>query len=386
MAATVPLSFCDGGHSGSATRCGCCRVPFHHSCAERYALSAVEQGKVPLKCPVPGCSSAWSAGLLAWVLDEVQLARYNTVVNAVEAHRAVEAEGNNPTSPRSVAILERLGFRPCPRCGVFIQKQPDGLLSGCDKMTCRCGCMFCFKCGVEARIGGVARCRCVGTHHVFIPQAQVLSNYRGIGPIGAAGDLDLTKRDRGKASKQTVARLRKELRAIHSDPPPYVHVHCDEATSILFWDLLIEGPPETVYDAGWYWGRLEIPKDYPFSPPLIRIITPNGRFEADAWLCRLVADYHPEGWQPTWTLASFLIALLALMCAESFTAGAIHPPIPEGEKRCFAQLSLAWNKEQSEFRRAFPDCDCIVAQAADRRASEGLGPGLSVREAGDRRY
>eukprot|EP00971_Amphidinium_carterae_P168803 3344470-Amphidinium_carterae.1 len=47
-----------------------------------------------------------------------------------------------------------LGIRRCPGCQALIQKQGDGLITGCDKMTCRCGCMFCFKCGMPAGAQG----------------------------------------------------------------------------------------------------------------------------------------------------------------------------------------------------------------------------------------
>lgn len=34
-----------------------------------------------------------------------------------------------------------------------------------------------------------------------------------------------------------------------------------------------------------YWGRLRFPKDYPFRPPSILMVTPNGRFETNTRLC-----------------------------------------------------------------------------------------------------
>lgn len=254
-------------------------------------------------------------------------------------------------SPRTLGALRRLGIRPCPRCRAMIQKQAEGLLTGCDKMTCRCGSMFCFVCGLEAGAGGAARCRCVGSHHSFIPQSQVLNNYSGLGSF--ADDQDLVKRPRGKATKQAAARLRKELKAIEKDPPPYIHIHCDES-NILSWSFVIEGPPGTPYEGGWYWGNLDIPCDYPFWPPLIRMATPNGRFQHGLWLCRSVLDYHPEGWQPPWTIAGVLTALLALMCDDAFTAGAVHPPTTEEVKRNFADVSLEWNTGHQQFSKAFP--------------------------------
>jgi len=365
-AAVTPQAACRSG----ASCCSSCSALFHRTCVANHALAAADRGHVLVRCPVPDCATPWPDDLLTWALEPEELERFRRAAGMNETLRAAASASRESLSPRSSHALELLGVKPCPRCQSLIQKQPEGLLTGCDKMTCRCGCMFCFKCGLEARAGGVARCRCVGMHHAFIPQSQVLSNYKGVGYF--AQDEDLTKRSRGPPSKPTMARLRKELKSIAADPPLFIHVNC-QGSDLLSWDFLIEGPPDTPYDGGWYWGELEIPKDYPFLPPLIRILTPSGRFQADRWLCRSVFDYHPEGWQPPWTLAGVLTALLALMCQESFTAGAVHPLPAIDRRRHLARTSLAWNRQQRKFARAFPDVDGLVAQAARQRSALGLG-------------
>eukprot|EP00747_Dinoflagellata_sp_TGD_P169316 gnl/TRDRNA2_/TRDRNA2_198028_c0_seq1.p1 gnl/TRDRNA2_/TRDRNA2_198028_c0~~gnl/TRDRNA2_/TRDRNA2_198028_c0_seq1.p1 ORF type:complete len:189 (+),score=41.32 gnl/TRDRNA2_/TRDRNA2_198028_c0_seq1:134-700(+) len=174
-------------------------------------------------------------------------------------------------------------------------------------------------------------------------------------------------------SKQAQSRLRKELKAISADPPPHIHVYCDES-NILSWSYVLEGPPDTPYDGGWYWGRLRFPKEYPFAPPSILMVTPSGRFETNTRLCLSMSDYHPESWQPAWSLATVLKGLLSFMCEESPTAGAVDPPASSEERRKLASRSLSWNKEQPEFMKAFPEIDNLVEQAAERRKKDGLSP------------
>lgn len=171
------------------------------------------------------------------------------------------------------------------------------------------------------------------------------------------------------ASKQAVARLRKELKAINVDPPPHIHVSCDES-NILSWNYLLEGPADTPFEGGWYWGRLRFPKDYPFSPPSIIMMTPSGRFEPNMRLCLSMSDYHPESWQPAWSLATVLKGLLSFMCEESPTAGAVDPPPPYEERQRLAQVSLEWNKTQADFLKAFPEVDDIVAQVEARKREQ----------------
>lgn len=42
-------------------------------------------------------------------------------------------------------------------------------------------------------------------------------------------------------------------------------------------------------------------KRYPFKPPSIMMITPNGRFKTSTRLCLSMSDYHPDQWNPTWS-------------------------------------------------------------------------------------
>lgn len=168
------------------------------------------------------------------------------------------------------------------------------------------------------------------------------------------------------ASKQAISRLRKELKAITLDPPPNIHVHCDES-NILNWNYVLEGPEDTPYAGGWYWGRLKFPKDYPFAPPSILMVTPNGRFETNMRLCLSMSDYHPESWNPSWALATVLKGLLSFMCEDSPTAGSINPPTSVEARRKLGGESLSWNKAQADFMKCFPEIDAIVTAAIANR-------------------
>eukprot|EP00746_Dinoflagellata_sp_MGD_P135817 gnl/MRDRNA2_/MRDRNA2_69861_c0_seq1.p1 gnl/MRDRNA2_/MRDRNA2_69861_c0~~gnl/MRDRNA2_/MRDRNA2_69861_c0_seq1.p1 ORF type:complete len:376 (-),score=56.86 gnl/MRDRNA2_/MRDRNA2_69861_c0_seq1:74-1114(-) len=162
-----------------------------------------------------------------------------------------------------------------------------------------------------------------------------------------------------------LTRLRKELKAFHADPPPHIHVAVDEK-NILNWSYLLEGPSGTAYEGGWYWGRLRFPKNYPFGPPSILMMTPSGRFEQNTRLCLSMSDFHPESWQPAWAVATVLKGLLSFMCEDTPTTGSIMPlPSFETRKRVAGE-SIAWNKGQAEFRSSFPEFEAIVEAAGNR--------------------
>ncbi|KRX57318.1 Adaptin ear-binding coat-associated protein 1, partial [Trichinella sp. T9] len=96
------------------------------------------------------------------------------------------------------------------------------------------------------------------------------------------------------------ARLRKDAARLARDPVPYVKA-MPLPSNILEWHYLLRGPEDSPYAGGFYHGKLIFPTDYPFKPPSIYIITPNGRFKPNTRLCLSISDFHPDTWNPTWS-------------------------------------------------------------------------------------
>lgn len=45
------------------------------------------------------------------------------------------------------------------------------------------------------------------------------------------------------------------------------------------WHCTLRGPPGTEFEGGLYHFRILLPAEYPFRPPSLMMLTPNGRFE-----------------------------------------------------------------------------------------------------------
>lgn len=86
----------------------------------------------------------------------------------------------------------------------------------------------------------------------------------------------------------------------------------------FFRHYVIAGPEDTPYEGGYYHGKLIFPREYPFKPPSIYMITPNGRFETNKRLCLSISDYHPESWNPAWNVGSILTGLLSFLVSNLF--------------------------------------------------------------------
>ena len=71
--------------------------------------------------------------------------------------------------------------------------------------------------------------------------------------------------------------------------------------------------PSGGQQGGIYHGRILLPADYPFKPPSFMMLTPNGRFETNTKICLSISSYHPEHWQPSWSMRTALTALIAFL-------------------------------------------------------------------------
>ncbi|KXS15337.1 UBC-like protein [Gonapodya prolifera JEL478] len=144
------------------------------------------------------------------------------------------------------------------------------------------------------------------------------------------------------ATKAAYKRLTKEYVSIQQNPPPYIVAKPLES-NILEWHYVITGPPDSPFAGGEYHGRLIFPTEYPFKPPAIKIITPNGRFQTDFRLCLTMSDYHPNTWNPAWSVSTILTGLLSFMLEETPTTGSIETS--RAEKVALAHKSRRWNRE-----------------------------------------
>ncbi|RZC32389.1 ubiquitin-conjugating enzyme E2 J2 [Asbolus verrucosus] len=131
----------------------------------------------------------------------------------------------------------------------------------------------------------------------------------------------------------------------------------NSATSRLKQDYLrhyvVCGPENSPYEGGFYHGKLVFPREFPFKPPSIYMITPNGRFRTNKKLCLSISDFHPDTWNPAWSVSTILTGLLSFMLEKSPTLGSIETS--EYDKRQFAYHSLEFNLKDKEFCDLFPD-------------------------------
>ncbi|KAL0054737.1 hypothetical protein WJX82_001708 [Trebouxia sp. C0006] len=153
------------------------------------------------------------------------------------------------------------------------------------------------------------------------------------------------------APKVCMTKLKKEMKAFLSNPPPHIPAIFVNERNMLEWHFLLEGPPDTPYAGGWYIGKLRFPPEYPFKPPAIMMLTPSGRFATGTRLCLSMSDFHPESWNPMWTVSSILTGLLSFMLEDQITTGSLQSTIEE--KQELAAASLDYNLDHAQLKAMF---------------------------------
>ena len=178
------------------------------------------------------------------------------------------------------------------------------------------------------------------------------------------------------ASGLCTNRLRKELRELRKNPVNNIRALPKES-NILEWHYVIEGTKGSLFEGGWYHGVVTFPKDYPYKPPSIQMITPNGRFKTSTSLCLSMSDFHPESWNPLWSVGTILMGLHSFMLENTPTQGSIVTT--DATKRKFASDSLEFNVKNKVFKELFPELvELHEEQMKERALHNSENGGASV--------
>ena len=89
-------------------------------------------------------------------------------------------------------------------------------------------------------------------------------------------------------------------------------------------NVLMIGPTNTPYEHGFYFFNIEIPKDYPFSPPKVKYCTQNGktRFNPNLYVngkvcLSIINTWSGPGWTSCNSISTVLLSIQALVFVEN---------------------------------------------------------------------
>jgi hypothetical protein len=159
----------------------CCALSkgvYHASCLQMYVLKAAEDGRWPVSCV--GCARALDEHTIKTKVFLNNVPTYEKYMNIVNKLKQLRQQKDNSLTDELLKSLDPKMYRQCPKCKTIIEKGPAkeilGIfqIPGCDKMTCRCGHQFCYRCGADK-----GQCNCAGAEHEFFSHEDVMKDYPG---------------------------------------------------------------------------------------------------------------------------------------------------------------------------------------------------------------
>ncbi|KAL3317816.1 Ubiquitin-conjugating enzyme E2 R2 [Cichlidogyrus casuarinus] len=119
--------------------------------------------------------------------------------------------------------------------------------------------------------------------------------------------------------------LQKELKSLIAQPVEGFSVKLVDESNLFVWDVAIFGPPQTIYEGGYFKARLFFPPEYPYLPPTMKFITrmfhPNIYENGDVCISILHApgedprsgEMASERWSPVQNVRTILLSVISML-------------------------------------------------------------------------
>ncbi|KAK9767806.1 ubiquitin-conjugating enzyme E2 N [Basidiobolus ranarum] len=110
-------------------------------------------------------------------------------------------------------------------------------------------------------------------------------------------------------------RITKEIERLMLEPAPGISAIPHE-DNLRYFDVVVEGPPQSPYEDGAFQLELFLPEDYPLSPPKVRFLTKIYHPNIDK-LGRICLDILKDKWSPALQIRTLLLSIQALLSAPN---------------------------------------------------------------------
>ncbi|XP_078277737.1 ubiquitin-conjugating enzyme E2G 1b [Rhinoraja longicauda] len=124
---------------------------------------------------------------------------------------------------------------------------------------------------------------------------------------------------------QSTLLLRKQLAELNKNPVDGFSAGLIDDDDIYRWEVVIIGPPDTLFEGGFFKAHLTFPNDYPLQPPKMNFITeiwhPNVGKNGDVCISilhdpgedKFGYEKPEERWLPIHTVETILISVISML-------------------------------------------------------------------------
>ncbi|GJQ11180.1 hypothetical protein GpartN1_g3624.t1 [Galdieria partita] len=154
-----------------------------------------------------------------------------------------------------------------------------------------------------------------------------------------------------KQQSQAALLLMKQLKELNRNPDCGFSAGLVDETNPFEWQVILSGPPDTLYEGGVFKARLVFPPDYPVMPPTMRFTSemwhPN--VYQDGRVC--ISILHPPGddphnyedaserWTAVHTVESILVSVISMLAS------------PNDESPANLDAAKEWREDQQLFKK-----------------------------------
>ncbi|CAD7092489.1 unnamed protein product [Hermetia illucens] len=150
--------------------------------------------------------------------------------------------------------------------------------------------------------------------------------------------------------------LKKQLAELNKNPVEGFSAGLIDDNDIFRWEVLIIGPPDTLYEGGFFKAHLYFPKEYPLRPPRMKFVTeiwhPNIEKNGDVCISILHEpgddkwgyEKASERWLPVHTVETILISVISMLAD------------PNDESPANVDAAKEWREAYPEFKRKVARC------------------------------
>ncbi|ONI00290.1 hypothetical protein PRUPE_6G080700 [Prunus persica] len=152
------------------------------------------------------------------------------------------------------------------------------------------------------------------------------------------------------AASQASLLLQKQLKDLCKNPVDGFSAGLVDENNIFEWSVTIIGPPDTLYEGGFFNAIMSFPNNYPNSPPTVK-------FTSDIWHPNVYPDgrvcisiLHPPGedpngyelaserWTPVHTVESIVLSIISMLSSPNDESPAnVEAAVMERSERRFQE-------------------------------------------------
>ncbi|KAJ4979833.1 hypothetical protein NE237_010613 [Protea cynaroides] len=186
-------------------------------------------------------------------------------------------------------------------------------------------------------------------YHVFWSEQSLLSVSRSLGCLLVrvlSASFSLMAQ-----STQASLLLHKQLKNLCKNPVDGFSAGLVDDSNIFEWSVTIIGPPDTLYDGGYFNAIMSFPQNYPNSPPTVRFISemwhPNVYPDGRVCISILHApgedpngyELASERWTPVHTVESIVLSIISMLSS------------PNDESPANIEAAKEWRERRDDFKR-----------------------------------